>query len=284
MSFYTALKRETYYSVVEIRPKFDDGSSGGWGTGFNVNIDGKYFVLTARHVIDPRYRPRDQGWRDTSCVGIEICFHALPGRYEGCDRPIMNAMASFNVSLCIHDEDDCDASAIRIPDNVFTDVDGNMVEPFVYLPQFVADSDYFYQCNAGESVGFIGFPDNSPVIEWQGSGGVKVQQKQPLYRQGVLAAPLIFSTRIDGAVGSDYAILDAYAQGGYSGSPVFALQRGMPPGQITFSDFRGPKIIGLICGHYRSGADRANGVHSGLSYFVRSTTLLKLLGQLRGKT
>ena len=46
---------------------------------------------------------------------------------------------------------------------------------------------------------------------------------------------------------------------------------------VVFSAYRPKKLVGMICGHFRSASDRANGAHSGLSYIYRAANMLDFI-------
>lgn len=96
----------------------------------------------------------------------------------------------------------------------------------------------------------------------------------PLLRQGVFAYPPIHGIDVVGAIGHNYGLLDSFAQSGFSGGPVISLPKGWADGSWhPKEDHRPSKVVGLICGHYRSKENRSDGVHSGLSYFARASSI-----------
>lgn len=59
-----------------------------------------------------------------------------------------------------------------------------------------------------------------------------------------------------------------------SGSPVFALQKGLRPGAgISFPGFRDLLFIGINAGHLQTGIND----HSGISYLYKSSSILDVV-------
>lgn len=67
---------------------------------------------------------------------------------------------------------------------------------------------------------------------------------------------------------------EAFSFGGSSGSPVFAPPRGIQGGAgVKVEGFRDGRLIGVNAGHLMA----AQGGHSGVSYFIKSSAILELL-------
>ena len=67
----------------------------------------------------------------------------------------------------------------------------------------------------GTEIVFAGYPDGIQAADAAMPGMVM--------RRGILASHLSVNIYVPGALGRDYALIDAFSQNGFSGSPVFAL-------------------------------------------------------------
>ncbi len=280
MSFYLPPTDGWYFTVAKILPQFSDRLTGGSGTGFFLLHKNKYYLVTARHVLDPKYRPQNEKWRDTTCQSFEFEYSLIlnPGTENIGFAAAKSKVVEPNI---LFGGDDNDLAIVEIPQEELPVIDSTGIHrPMSFASSMVATRKELSERHAGESICFIGFPENSPIIEYQGENE-GIIATYPLFRQGVLAYPLSSSVKVPGYLGKNYGILDAYANSGFSGAPIISLQRGWPDGVLTApDDFRPARVVGVVCGHYQSSSDRVGGKHSGMSYFVRSDSIWSLLDQI----
>jgi hypothetical protein len=273
--FYLPPKEFWYLTVARLSVSFDDNKTG-IGTGFFVLDDDQYFLVTARHVVDPTYLPAAKK-RHAKCNTLEIAFQCAvnPGTE--------NAHFSYQ-RLNVTEPDfsyvssDVDVAVIKIPRDVLPiHRSDDLIRPCSFPLSFLAGNSDLSLRYAGEPLVFIGFPDNSPMNVVGDS-----EFHYPLLRQGVFAYPPIHGIDVNGELGHDYGLIDSYAQSGFSGGPIISLQKGWADGSWhPKEDHRPSKVIGLVCGHYRSAQDRADGGHAGLSFFARSTSIMDAIEQVK---
>ena len=78
-------------------------------------------------------------------------------------------------------------------------------------------------------------------------------------------------------------LYETFAYPGSSGSPVFALQKGIKPGEgLSFPAYRPAKLIGIqsMMRYVNPVKEGEAGVHSGLSYFFKSSAILEILDSI----
>ena len=114
-----------------------------------------------------------------------------------------------------------------------------------------------------DSVVFPGYP------EWHD----KVAGR-PILRTGVVSSDPRFAYSRSGNDEGDIIAFEAFSFGGSSGSPVFATQKGFPPGPIIMPGFRRFFLAGVNAGHYE---ESDTGAHSGISCFVRASAILDII-------
>jgi len=110
--FYLPPSEFWYLTVARLAVSFDDGKDG-MGTGFFVFGDGQYFLVTARHVVDPTYLPNHKK-RHASCQEMEVAFQCAvnpgtPNAGFGYQR-LRVSDPNFR-----YEENDVDVAVIRIP-------------------------------------------------------------------------------------------------------------------------------------------------------------------------
>ncbi len=275
--FYLPPQETWYHSVTKLDVTFDNGSKGS-GTGFFVYDEGQYYVATARHVVDPKYLPPSLS-RASVCTELEMSFSSAIN--PGSDHVALGYQ-KFRVSdpEFSFDPSNCDLAVLKVPKNVLPiRKKGETRRPISFKFGFLATDEELGSRIAGEPVVFVGYPDNAPVNRTDGG-----QYIYPILRQGVFAYPPIHGIDVEGELGRNYGLIDSFAQSGFSGGPVISLQKGWADGSWhTKEHYRRPSIVGLICGHYRSGKDRADGTHAGLSFFLRADSIRELIEQMQNK-
>ncbi|MFN3213780.1 MAG: serine protease [Henriciella sp.] len=273
---YRELTHIEYLACVELDAKFDDNSTS-IGSGFIVGDADSLYICTARHVLDPKYRPQNDGYRNaiiTECH-VRIRIHKQAGsmlNYQPYELGVPNPQLLF-------DDRDHDVCAIKVPKANISFKNGFELTHFEYAA--LANQSQIAQYSASTPAYIIGYPKTAPPGQKMASGR---HERMPVIRQGILATIPALTTSVNGAIGSDYGYLDCYALNGFSGGPVIVPEYGIEkkPGRLIATEiFRPTQIVGMLCGHLRSSDDRAEGKHSGLSYYCSSNTLIRLLDQNR---
>ena len=276
--FYLPPKEFWYLTVARLTVTFDDGKTG-TGTGFFVYDNDQYFLITARHVVDHRYLPTKTK-SPRICTSLEISFQSAvnpgtPNADIGYNRLLVSEPEFF------YEKNDVDVAAITFPKD-FLPIRSEVttIRPCSFALNFLATSDDLSSRYAGEPVVFVGFPDNAPVNRVGMS-----EFYYPLLRQGVFAFPPTHGIEVEGELGRNYGLIDSYAQSGFSGGPIIALQKGWADGSWHPIEEHSPaKVIGLVCGHYRSAQDRYDGSHAGLSFFARADSIRDVIEQMQAST
>lgn len=254
---------------------FDDNRTG-VGTGFFIFDGTNYFLVTARHVVDASYVPKTAITR-AILTAVDISFQCAvnPGTAEAA---IGYQVLHVTEPDFAYESGQVDVAAIKIPVSALPIRGRDGVRrPCSFPLSYLANSDELASRYAGEPVVFVGFPDNSPVNRTDTS-----EFHYPLLRQGVFAYPPVHGIEVEGELGKNYGLIDSFAQSGFSGGPIISLQKGWADGSWhPKEDYRAAKVVGLICGHYRSSRDRADGGHAGLSFFARSTSVISVIRELQ---
>lgn len=240
---------------------------------FFVLSDDQYFLVTARHVIDPKYRPEPIR-REATCTEVRMFFYvaANPGT-EKAEVRYKNLRATDpDWTFC---DADLDLATMDIPPDElpFTFDNGDIIRPISFPASMIASEEILQTRIAGEPIVFYGFPRYSPnkILE-------NGEFHYPILRQGVFAFPPTHGITIECTLGTDYGLIDSFAQSGFSGGPIVSLQKGWSDGTMhPIDQYKPAKLVGLMCGHYRHSEDRSDGAHSGLSYFARSSAIARTI-------
>lgn len=266
--------QEFWYLTVARLTVFSDTGKTGIGTGFFILDENQYYLVTARHVVDPTYLPPIKRVA-SACTKVQIAFQcAINSGTQNAD--FGHQILEVTEPEFIYENNDLDLASLKIPKDVLPMLQsGKTIRPCAFARSFLASKGDLAKRFAGEPVILLGFPDNSPFNQIGES-----RFHYPILRQGVFAYPPIHGISVIGELGCNYGLIDSYAQSGFSGGPIVSLQKGWADGSWhPKEDHRPPKVVGVVCGHYRSAQDRADGGHAGLSYFARSNSILELIEQ-----
>lgn len=131
------------------------------------------------------------------------------------------------------------------------------------LKMLATEEKIVSQLQISDFVGYPGFP------EWYDK-----KSNRPIMRLGTIASDPRYNYSNNKEIQGDCIAYEAFSFGGSSGSPVFALQRGILKGSVTTSGARELLLIGVNAGHLETG-DRMH--HSGISYFYKSSKIIELI-------
>ena len=112
--------------------------------------------------------------------------------------------------------------------------------------------------------------------------GYDTTTNRPIFRGGNISSDPRYghSARIEGGPYKYYknlVVYETFAYRGSSGSPVFALQKGIKPGEgVSFPAYRPARLIGIQSMMKKDEV----GAHSGLSYFFKSSAILEILDSI----
>lgn len=269
---YGELSIIDYVACVEVLPTFDDNSTD-IGSGTIIAKNSQFFLCTVRHLLDPKYRPQNDGYRNASLRSCRVRV-----RYYD----VINGGVSYRTVEFTTDEPDLalasgdnDAACIRLNGlNEFTPDDLRLA---YYEIESVADTAQLSAYNVASPTYIIGYPTVAPIGGTMHNGG---EERLPIVRQGILSTLPAVPLNVQNVLGSDYIYLDSFALSGFSGGPVIVPSFGIDKSTtnpIYTPVFRPKRIIGIMCGHLRSSSDLSDGLHSGLSYFCSSRTVLQMI-------
>jgi hypothetical protein len=165
-------------------------------------------------------------------------------------------------SITFHTNPLNDIAVIGNPTLLFEGQAGQHIVIDNFVPELMVagEQDFLTSMSVCDFVGFPGYPEWFDKVEMR-----------PIFRVGTIASDPSKNYNTDKPKGACVAY-EAFSFGGSSGSPVFALQKGLAPGAgLTFDGFRPVKFVGINAGHL-GGFSTA---HSGLSYFYKSTAIVE---------
>ena len=229
------------------------------GTGFVVRrTSGELALVTARHVVDPRWTRR---------VGEELLALRVEGFCQAEDDAPAVPYEALNDHpvVFVSANDAADVAWLTLNGFRTTDASNIVVQPHIDESLIAAEKDFGVDIAAGDffvAPGYVSLPDTELV--------------RPIFMMGVIAAdprhPAVITSTKSGDPGAREVVLyQALSRGGLSGAPVLATQRGIKlGGGLTGPAHRELRLAGVNGGHYDQG-----GVPLGYSYFIRSSEILR---------
>lgn len=251
---FHGLDNRWLYAAVKITSTFSDGSSQPKtvvGTCFFVLVGGVPYLVTNRHNVDVAYKKRD--YKDFKLQAIEIS-----GRLS--DDNLLTLPLLLTGNRILFSPEPRNDLAILSP--LLLGAGHLALNNFIDESLIATEQDFQNNLSVCDFVAFPGFPAWHDHVE-----------TRPILRTGTIASDPRKNYSHTEPMG-DCVAYEAFSSGGSSGSPVFAMQKGLEPGAgIKFDGFRRAMLIGINAGHLSD----PQVVHSGISYLVKSTAIVETI-------
>lgn len=263
---FHSLQRPFLYSAYRLFAQFAGNGDAKTTTGtafFVTNGSDQIGLVTNRHAIDISYKgPK---YARYTLNGLAIRGYFVGGSF---------AHAAINLA----------DSKLEVASNYFEDVatlrigqvqvasggSGPLTPHAVNRTMLATAQDFENGFEICDMLAFPGYPT------WFDRNG-----ERPIIRCGTIASdPTSNYSWKDGQASARRLAYEAFSFGGSSGSPVYALEKGLKLGSgLTGAYHRDVKLIGLNAGHL-SDSDDFPSHHSGISYLFKSTVVLECLDAL----
>lgn len=251
-----------------------------FGTGFWISVNNTRFFVTNRHNFDATIKLRNETTYRPHELQIRLrrVSHGVvePVTQRVIDRVFEQETQFFQVSkfeesLISHPA--ADVAVLREP--VFENLTDGFSTRLCFDIQDIADDSFFNQVlRPMDSAAFIGFPGSRGKGWWDENWGF------PIVRSVGIASIPAFTFTNASIPTTEVTLVTGLSFSGSSGSPIISYEKGIqvaaPP---SGGNYVPPKVIGIMSGHWNEEPtpDQTMFFHSGLSYFTRSTAILKLL-------
>lgn len=247
--------RNFLYSAHKIAVSFSDGfgtTKTGLGTGFFIELETNVVAfITNRHVLEPDYKSAK--YRDFGVTNIEV------SGYQPNDSHFSLSL-KLNQVYYTHDDDKNDIACIIQPRSDPLKDTGEQQSLFRFTMSHLAHEDVFMNgLQPFDELAFSGYP-----------GQHDKSSSRPILRGGRVASDPRYNYSHSGKYDGECVAYEGFSSEGASGSPVFAPSRG----SSNIANSRNGFLVGINAGHLTE-----NYGHSGISYFYKSTAILKLLDE-----
>lgn len=238
------------------------------GTAFFIlNTGNTISLVTNRHCIDLDYKQTDSRFKKYKL--FQVLVHSKikdPVTHLPSDS---NDLLILNIQqFQIHSVYENDVAVLNhIQPVEYKKGHQERVAINYFIPRaFLADTGRInMELNVCDFVAFPGYPP------WYDK-----KNNLPILRTGTIASDPRYSYSWTGTEEGDCVGYEAFSYGGSSGSPVFAVRKGIKIGNgLSGGNFRELMLVGINAGHLDTqGSDKQ---HSGISYFYKSSIILELL-------
>ena len=259
------------YSALSISFVFEGGQAALGGTGFFVNTESRGICfITNRHVMSG-------GERLGKIQRIIIKGKSNSGKPPSYSDDFVFDANEWNVAYPQNNDDD-----IAVLYGIRGRQEG---QPVVIDRDMLATESYFEDEDNLGVYDYVAVPGFHP--------GYDTTTNRPIFRGGNISSDPRYghSLRIkdDSSVEGfkdryykNLVLYETFAYPGSSGSPVFALQKGIKTDEsISFPAYRQARLIGIQSMMRPTNlGERTGSHHSGLSYFFKSSVILEILDSI----
>lgn len=265
---HTGFYNDLLYTALQVKSEFirSDGKTElRPGTAFFVqNKLGKLCLVTNRHMLEFGYKKignENAGYllnKIIANVKIKDSKSNLP---NGNKELEINFESN---SIKFHPDDNNDLGVIIEVKAKPITTNSNTFIDFFIPHNLIASNKYFEESlTICDFVAFPGFPK-----------GHDSNNGNPIIRVGTIASDPRIDYSFQNSVNGSYLLYEAFSFGGSSGSPVFSFSKQTSLLDKNFFDKFRIMLIGVNVGHIPNDSSDS---HSGLSYFVKSSTILELI-------
>ena len=265
---YHGLTYDTIYAAAHTTAVFE--SRGGdikevTGTSFGLEVEDKTVLITNRHMVDLNF-----GRIDAKYIGYSLrhllCVVRSRDTAEGDPGITRRLIVPMTHNQVLFDANPRNDVAV-IFDLQSGNLDGSNDRGWDYCFKFsevATDKELRTELQPFDVLAFPGFPEGFDRL------GLRA-----IIRGGTVACDPRFDYSFESEDRGEILLYEGFSFGGSSGSPVIAIPK-VPPSNVDphpAHNFRRLLVVGVNAGHLTA----ATGQHAGLSYFVRSAVIRRII-------
>ena len=270
---FHGLTAETIYAAARLISVFD-GPHGATkevsGTGFGVMVGDKLALVTNRHMVDLTFGPKGAKYVGFTLRHV-ICGVRAKRHEDGAPGDAKALIVPMTHNLVRFDENSQNDVAV-IWDVQSGNLDGTTDRRWEYCFEYsdiATDAEIRSDLHPFDLLAFPGFPN-----------GVDPRDVRAIIRGGTVACDPRFDYSFEAEDRGEIVLFEGFSFGGSSGSPVIAVPK-VPPANVDphpANRFRRMLVVGVNAGHLTV----PTGQHAGLSYFVRSSAVRRIIDSAAG--
>ncbi|MDR8728691.1 hypothetical protein [Burkholderia pseudomultivorans] len=264
---YHGLTHEAIYAAVHTEAVFVGPygeAKSGFGTSFALNNHGTLILVTNKHVVDLTFGPN--GAKYVGYKLLHLICQTRSRNVDGSPGDVKRFIVPMDHNTLLFDSNQRNDVAV-----IFDAQTGNLDKAddkqwdFCFDYSDVASEEELVKdLQPFDLLAFPGYPT-----------GHDPRGLRAIIRSGTIASDPRFDYSYDLEDRGDILLYDGFSFGGSSGSPVIAVAK-VPPANVAPNPnlrFRRMMIVGVNAGHITA----QQGQHAGLSYFVRSSVIRRII-------
>jgi hypothetical protein len=269
---YHSLSRDHLYSAYRLITKHQTSTGETKeisGTCFHVKDGEQLYLVTNRHNIELSHK-------DKKYSGYKISAISIVGYFGRNTFAQIHAVSqNFNYAWSFNSVDNEDVIVLSVTGLKFL-ITGNQSKPSQLSPinidiKMLANQADLEKLDLCDLIAFPGYP-----AEYDMNG------ERPIMRVGTIASDPSNDYKARGMAPGRRIAYEAHSTHGSSGSPVFALEKGLKlTNGLTGLYHRESMLIGINSGHIVGADERIGQIHAGLSYCYKSVSILECIDRLK---
>lgn len=268
---FHGLNNDFLYTAFRLESTFEDsiGKTISFsGTAFAIpNAKGTICLITNRHCIEPDFKQPTPKYADFKMKSLVI-HTKIKDLTTGLPTLSYDISITNFVNFKFHSDNQNDVACLKpIQGRVIKNPSATTIKIDFFIPySFVADKG---QIEKDLSVcDFVAFPGYPPWYD--------MLRTAPILRTGTIASDPRYDYSWDGNHQGACIGYEAFSYGGSSGSPVFAVEKGINVGPgLSGGGYRRLLFIGINAGHLSD--PKYVSQHSGISYLYKSWIIKELI-------
>lgn len=275
---FHGLTYDAIYSAVKTTSVFESRmgeKKEAYGTSFGVIAEGKLAIVTNRHMVDLNFGRTDSKYIEYTLTAINFevwsrgSGNVQPETAQSLTLPIsysQSLLDKFPNNVPLFDANSKNDVAVIFDaklGNIDCSLNCNWDYCFV-LSELATEQELIGELLPFDFLAFPGFP----------AGYDKIGPR-PIIRGGTVACDPRFPYNFESKENGDIVLFEGFSFGGSSGSPVLALPK-VRPLNVDYNAANKNRrfmIVGVNAGHIWA----TQGQHAGLSYFVRSSVIRRII-------
>jgi hypothetical protein len=265
---YHGLTHETIYAAARTIARFESRTGDVKeisGTSFGLIVEEKLVMVTNRHMVDLNFGRTDAKYVEFSLRHLicEIRARDTPGGDPGATRRLIVPMTDNQLLFDANPRND----VAVIFDAQTGNLDGSIDRRWEYCftwADVATEQELRTELQPFDVLAFPGFPEGFDKL------GLRA-----IIRGGTVACDPRFDYSFESEDRGEILLYEGFSFGGSSGSPVIAIPKVPPVNVVSHpaNRFRRLLVVGVNAGHLTV----PTGQHAGLSYFVRSSVIRRIV-------
>lgn len=270
---FDSLPKDFLYSAYQLRSTHlrGDGDVKVFsGTCFHIKDGEEIFLVTNRHNLEANYK--DEKYAGYKINNLEISGYFGSEQYLDCliEKQTLKYATSENYDEDVIALDMTKVSVVYRRRKTTTPLPTD-ISPINLDISLIATNDELCKIDPCDVIAFPGYPE---FFDRNGN--------RPIMRVGTIASDPNSDYQAEHMQPGRRIAYEAHSTQGSSGSPVFAVPKGIRLGAgLEGGNYRDVMLVGINSGHLIGREEKIGQIHSGLSFCFKSSCILDAIKRLK---